>query len=215
MKEHPVKRIVASIGLMILIAALAGSPVAVAQEKPAPVPLKVQLVVSRYAADKKISSLPYTLWVTANDRNSKTTSVRMGVQVPIVTTIVNDKTGQSFSVIPVSRCRHEHRLQCHESGRWHLQSRRQVERLLGELRHEGSRADAEGGSGVPEFTSNFSILLKDGQTAQYASATDPVSGETLKVDVTAQRPEVIWKSGECGNLEISTFPDSQISKFQI
>jgi hypothetical protein len=34
------------------------------------------------------------------------------------------------------------------------------------------------------FTSNFSILLKDGQTAQYASATDPVSGETLKVDAT-------------------------------
>ena len=34
------------------------------------------------------------------------------------------------------------------------------------------------------FTSNFSLLLKDGQTAQYASATDPVSGETLKVDVT-------------------------------
>ena len=34
------------------------------------------------------------------------------------------------------------------------------------------------------FTSNFNILLKDGQTAQYASATDPVSGETLKVDVT-------------------------------
>ncbi len=41
--------------------------------------------------------------------------------------------------------------------------------------------------GVPafrNFTSNFSILLKDGQTAQYASATDPVSGETLRVDVT-------------------------------
>ena len=41
--------------------------------------------------------------------------------------------------------------------------------------------------GVPafrNFTSNFSILLKDGQSAQYASATDPVSGETLKVDVT-------------------------------
>ena len=28
----------------------------------------MQLVVSRYAADKKISSLPYTLWVTANDK---------------------------------------------------------------------------------------------------------------------------------------------------
>ena len=42
-------------------------------------------------------------------------------------------------------------------------------------------------AGIPafrNFTSNFSILLKDGQTAQYASATDPVSGETLRVDAT-------------------------------
>ena len=81
------KRTVAFIGSMIVIAALAGSPVAVAQEEacrhPAgqALPLKVQLVVSRHAGDKKISSLPYTLWVTANAK--QTTSVRMGVQVPI------------------------------------------------------------------------------------------------------------------------------------
>src|SRR5205823_7489760 len=81
---HPVKRTVTLIGSMVLIAALTGAPVAVAQERPTLVPLKVQLVVSRHAADKKvISSLPYTLWMTANRRN--TTSVRMGVQVPIAT----------------------------------------------------------------------------------------------------------------------------------
>ena len=92
MKEHPVKRTLTFIGSMVLIAALAGSPVAVAQETAKPlVPLKVQLVVSRYAADKKISSLPYTLWVTANDK--RTTSVRMGVQVPIVTTSSRGKDG--------------------------------------------------------------------------------------------------------------------------
>jgi hypothetical protein len=44
------------VGSMVLIAALAGSSVAVAQDRPL-VPLKVQLVVSRYTADKKISSL--------------------------------------------------------------------------------------------------------------------------------------------------------------
>ncbi len=34
------------------------------------------------------------------------------------------------------------------------------------------------------FTSTFSILLRDGQTGQYTSATDPVSGEVLKIDAT-------------------------------
>jgi hypothetical protein len=55
--------------------------------------------------------------------------------------------------------------------------------------------EAAGGSTAPTtklanapafrtFTSKFSILLRDGQTAQYTSATDPLSGEVLKVDVT-------------------------------
>ncbi len=34
------------------------------------------------------------------------------------------------------------------------------------------------------FRSDESLILKDGQTTQLTSATDPVSGEALKVDVT-------------------------------
>jgi len=37
---------------------------------------------------------------------------------------------------------------------------------------------------IRTFTSSFSLLLKDGQTAQHTAATDPVSGEVLRVDVT-------------------------------
>ena len=45
------------------------------------VPLKVALTLARYQGDKKISSAPYTLWVTANDR--QTTNLRMGVEMPV------------------------------------------------------------------------------------------------------------------------------------
>ena len=34
------------------------------------------------------------------------------------------------------------------------------------------------------FNSSFTALLRDGQTMQYTSATDPVSGEVMKIDVT-------------------------------
>ena len=34
------------------------------------------------------------------------------------------------------------------------------------------------------FNSSFQVLLRDGQTTQYTSATDPVSGEMTKIDVT-------------------------------
>ena len=176
------KKTVAFIGSMILIAALAGSPVAIAQEKSALVPLKVQLVVSRYAADKKVSSLPYTLWITANSRG--TTSVRMGVQVPIVTSTVNQKDGTlspSYQYRDVGT-----NIDCSATsladGLFNLDIK---------LNDSSVSIDPKEAApilkGVPafrNFTSNFSLLLKDGQSAQYASATDPVSGETLKVDVT-------------------------------
>ena len=76
---------------------------AVAQEKPTAkeiVPLKVQVVISRYQGDKKVSSLPYTVSVNANDildgrpRNS---SLRMGAQVPVATISVSVVDGKAVT----------------------------------------------------------------------------------------------------------------------
>lgn len=179
------KRTAALVGSMILIAALAGPTVAVAQEK-ALVPLKVQLVVSRHSVDKKVvSSLPYTLWITAN--GPLTTSVRMGVQVPIVQTVFGGPTGAA--TIPQSSYSYKDigtNIDCsaktQADGSFSLDIKLNDSSVSFE-----SKDPSQTMKGVPafrNFTSNFSILLKDGQTAQYASATDPVSGETLKVDVT-------------------------------
>ena len=33
------------------------------------------------------------------------------------------------------------------------------------------------------FRASFGMVLRDGQTMQYASATDPISGEVVRVDV--------------------------------
>ena len=44
-------------------------------------PLDVQVVVNRYQGDKRVSSLPYTLAVNANDRTIS--SIRMGARVPV------------------------------------------------------------------------------------------------------------------------------------
>ena len=53
------------------------------------------MVLSRLQGDKKVSSLPFTLWVTAN---GGTTSVRMGVDVPIGNSTVT--TGQAIPTGP-------------------------------------------------------------------------------------------------------------------
>ena len=50
---------------------------------------------------------------------------------------------------------------------------------------------AKGGAVAPNvpsfrnFNSAFTALLRDGQTMQYTSATDPVTGEVMKIDITA------------------------------
>lgn len=178
------KRIVTFIGAVVLIAASAGSPVALAQESSRVVPLKVQLVVSRYAADKKVSSLPYTLWVTANDKVNKTTSIRMGVQVPIVVSTFNQKDGvvsPSYQYRDIGT-----NIDCQATGQadgfFNLDIKLNDSSVS--IDPKETAAILKGVPAFRNFTSNFSILVKDGQTAQYASATDPVSGETVKIDVT-------------------------------
>src|SRR5687767_10230569 len=60
----------------------AAAPAKTPSEQPrAMMPARVQIVFSRFKGDKKVSSLPYTLGVTANERVK--TSLRMGMEVPL------------------------------------------------------------------------------------------------------------------------------------
>lgn len=174
------KRTALFIALILLMVSSAPQRRAVAQERSNLVPLKVQLVVSRQLGDKKISSLPYTLWMTANDKRG--TSVRMGVQVPVATSVVTKEgvSTPSYNYRDVGT-----NIDCQATtlgeGIFNLEVKVNDSSLSFDAKESTTL------KGIPafrNFASNFSILLKDGQTAQYASATDPVSGETLKVDVT-------------------------------
>ena len=92
---------------MFIVAAavvLAAPRAGIAQEKSTAqlVPLKLQLVISRHTGEKKISSLPYTLWITANKPGE--TSLRMGVEVPVVASRFSPKAGEvapSYNYRPV------------------------------------------------------------------------------------------------------------------
>src|SRR4029453_19407622 len=54
---------------------------------PAPIPLKVTVVLSRYQGEKRVSSMPYSMGVMASGYGSAPkTTLRMGVDVPVTTT---------------------------------------------------------------------------------------------------------------------------------
>jgi hypothetical protein len=189
----------------VLTALMSAGPAA--QEKPAPpparppagdqpressalVPLKVTVVLSRHKGDKRLSSLPYVLGVTAN--SAKPTTLRLGVQVPVTMTVFGGPAGDGKSVPSTS---YSYRnvgtnIDCQanalpggvfqlmltvEDSSIHLDPAQKPE------------AATPTKSDVPSFrsfNSSFTILLKDGQTTQHTSATDPVSGEVMRIDVT-------------------------------
>jgi type II secretory pathway component GspD/PulD (secretin) len=168
-----------------------------AQEKPIPAPasapsqargqtgLRVQILLARYQGEKKISSLPFMLGVVSNGAK---TSLRVGTQLPISTTMSgagNQIVQSSYSYKDLGT-NIDCQAQDTAGGMYNLaitisDSSVQLES------QEGSATKRATMSDVPAFrafNATFSMLLRDGQTLQYASATDSVSGEVVKIDVT-------------------------------
>src|SRR5262245_20606720 len=73
---------------LAMVLACAGSTV-FGQEKPAQpadTPLQVQIVISRYQGEKRVSSLPYTLSMSTSSGMSQA-NLRLNSEVPVPTTI--------------------------------------------------------------------------------------------------------------------------------
>jgi type II secretory pathway component GspD/PulD (secretin) len=172
----------------VQLAAQSGQPPAGVPNRPAPpapVSLKVSLVFSRYQGDKKISSVPHTLWVTANDNR---TSLRMGTQIPVTTSVVNkegEKT-QSYNYRDVGT-----NIDCSANstsdGAYKLTITIEDSSVYFPEQSDAAVKSATAATGAPAFRnfhSTFPVVLRDGQTAQMTSATDPVSGQVVKLDAT-------------------------------
>jgi hypothetical protein len=156
------------------------------------VPLKVTLVISRYQGDKKLSSLPYTLMMTANDRQP--TRLRLGTQVPVVSTVFAATSAGKEATAPLQSYNYKDvgtNIDCEAStaadGAFKLSLTIADSSVYYPDRTETTVASVVTAAGAPafrSFNSTFNILLRDGQTAQYIAATDTVSGQTLKLDAT-------------------------------
>jgi Bacterial type II and III secretion system protein len=154
------------------------------------VPLNVQFVLSRYHGEKKVGSTPYMLGVLSNGQK---TSLRVGTQVPVVMTMFGSKSEGIPATIPQQSYSYRDvgtnidcQVQSVGNGLFSLavtveDSSIQADRSPNAAEQKQVLRD------VPSFRSfraSFGLILRDGQTMQYASATDPVTGEVMKIDVT-------------------------------
>jgi hypothetical protein len=153
--------------------------------RPLGVPLKVQVTITRYEGEKKTLSLPYSLLVNSPDSEwGDRVFLRMGIDVPIRTGAATDKDGKpspSYQYRNVGTgidCR---------SSRYEDRYFLDLKVEQSSLNNPSERASF-GSPDIPifrSFNSSFWGILRDGQTVTTVAATDPVSGESVRIEVSA------------------------------
>jgi hypothetical protein len=157
-----------------------GPPPQVAPAPPdyALIPLRLQITLSRYQNDKRTSSVPFTLLLNANEREN--TRLTTGLQVPIA-------TGPTAGNVPVVGYQYQNVGTNITANATRTPEGRFTVLLSVEDSSVLPARDGRGAGEPPTMASLRStnrLLLRDGQTAEFVAATDRVSGEVTKIEVS-------------------------------
>ena len=162
----------------------AGAGVPVDTAAPPMVPLKVTVTISRFegaegtAAQKKTASLPFVMWVNTGREGG---GIRMSSEVPIPTTTTAGTGEKTMSYTYRSLGTN---IDCSATalggGLYRVSLSVEDSQIF---RNVAAQADGPRAS-VQTFRATNQPILRDGQTVQFAVATDKTSGEVIKLDVT-------------------------------
>ena len=183
--------IIAAVVVTICTTILAQEPTAPskpdAQKSAAPrsqtglIPLRVLITISRYQGEKKISSIPYSLSAAINGPR---VNFRIGAQVPYATTRVTDGTPTpSYNYRDVGIGIDLTGQMLIEPGLYKFDMNIEDSSVSSNSQVQGAPAI----SGVPifrHFKTGGAVILRDGQSTQFTTAADPITGEIMRVDVT-------------------------------
>lgn len=141
-------------------------------------PLKVTVTISRFEGEKKTASLPFVMWVNTGKDGG---GIRMSSEVPIPTTTTSGTGEKTTSYIYRSLGTN---IDCSASalgnGMYRLMLSVEDSQIY---RSTTTQADGPRAS-FQSFRATNQPILRDGQTVQFALATDKTSSEVIKLDVT-------------------------------
>jgi hypothetical protein len=164
---------------------LAATAVGTAQEKDV-TPVKLQIVLGRYQGEKKVSSIPYSLAVNVGMtcERCNLANLRMGAKIPIAMISTPAVDGKPVTAAGPFQYQDvgtniDAKVDALDAGRFRIALTIEDTSVLIE---EGGKASQQ--PSFRSFRASNSMILKDGQTGQFTTATDKVSGEVTKVDVT-------------------------------
>ena len=155
------------------------------------VPLSVDVTVTRYQGEKKISSMPYMLAVNANKLGQAGPALlRMGAKVPVpsVAAPAANSSGAAGSTPPASVSYQDigTNIDCTakvvDEG---FELRMSVSDTSVYANIQDKATPTVGNMPVfRSYQSTNTLVLKDGQSREFTAATDRVSGEVIRIAVT-------------------------------
>jgi hypothetical protein len=194
MKLHGVKCLLA-MAILLMVAVVmpmrAQDKSAAQDAKKLETTLKITVVVTELDGAKKLSSLPYTFYVNVDDTSKHTTSsVRMGLRVPVTTGSSGAGAPAQFQYMDIGT-----NLDCAANST--TDSRYKLALSVDRTwlsAPDDKKSSTSAGDGVnisstnpiiQHFSSSYNLMIRDGQTVEATSTSDPISGHVLQISVTA------------------------------
>src|SRR6267142_1793931 len=155
-------------------------------------PAKALIVFTEYDGDKKVKSLPYTLYINAPDapdlKPSSWARLRIGSRVPVYT---GGTTG-NMTYIDVGTnidARAAHTGNNHFLGYLNLErSGVEGDVSVPVAKSDGSASDSSTGHFrepmIRQFKTELDLKVREGQVVESTMATDPLTGRLLKIEVS-------------------------------
>jgi hypothetical protein len=155
--------------------------------------LKVQVVFAEFEGDKKVKSLPYSFLVKASTEDDRDrTKIRMGSRVPISTgaspatpaSIQYVDVGTNIDCVARQTPDGTYRVTLNLERSW------AEDDLASKIDKSSNSAPPEKADGsfrppvICQFRSEGTVTIRDGQTLETDSATDPVTGKVIRLEVT-------------------------------
>jgi hypothetical protein len=153
-------------------------------------PLKVRVVLSKYQGDKKISSLPYELTVRTDNVPS---NIRMNTQVPVLTfgspAPGSDAGGKPAPKIGPFRYRDvgtniDARAVNLDPGRYAITVAIDDSSIYKDERRTAGTSQVEDVVAIRSYRTQNSTILRDGQSTEFTVASDKMTGEVMKAEVS-------------------------------
>jgi len=179
-----VRRVMPLLGMLFLsVLPISAQDKPKAENKPVPKTLKLLLTVTEQEGEKKLSSLPYTIFVEADAAGhaSPATKLRIGSRIPVSSGVQGDKMEFQWLDIGTNI---DARAYSTDDGKYEVIIAIERSWVDGEISAQPVPSVPVRLPSIHQFKTELTLKLRDGQTMKSTQAADPLNGRMITLSVT-------------------------------